>query len=87
MERDTKIIMIAGLSILFLLAWAPWITGECAKNKVIKHLGADTPYGYLSEIIPVKDIPMEVSWFPFVRFVYFPGEALYFVTFYGGVLP
>jgi hypothetical protein len=33
----------------------------------------------------VKDIPKQVEWLPFGRFVVFPGEAGWFVSFYGSV--
>ncbi len=36
--------------------------------------------------MPVKDVPKEVAWYPFVRAVYFPSETVWFVTFYGQII-
>ena len=87
MKKNTKIIAIAFLLALFLLAWAPWITNEYAINKVTEKLGGpDAQFDYLGDSMPVKDIPKEVGWLPFVKVVYFPSEACWFVTFYGGIV-
>ena len=88
MQTKIKVIIILVVVIVFLLAWAPWLTDEYVIDKVTEKLGGpDAQYFYLSETMPIKDIPKEVSWLPFVRFIAFPGEAGWFVTFYGAVVP
>jgi len=85
MKTNKKILIGIGVLaiIVFLLAWAPWITNECAINKVVEKLGGpDAQFFYLTETMVVRDIPKEVNWFPFSRFVTFPGEAGWFVSFY-----
>ena len=47
--------------------------------------GSETRFNYLGQDMAVKDIPKKVVWFPFMRAVYFPGEAVWFVSFYGNV--
>ncbi len=71
--------------IIVLLAWSPWITEEYAINKVTEKLGGPDAYfgGYLN--VTVGNIPWNVAWFPFARGVYYPAEAVWFVTFYGQV--
>ncbi len=87
MKRNNKIVLAIILSTILLLAWAPWATEEYAINKVTEKLGGpNATFNYLHKIMPVKDIPKKVAWFPFIRAVYFPSEAVWFVTFYGKVL-
>ena len=87
MKRNTKIIIIAVLLALFLLAWTPWITEEYAINKVTEKLGGpNSKFNYLGKEMTVKDVPKNVVWFPFVKAVYFPSEAVWFVTFFGQVI-
>lgn len=75
------------VAILGVLAWAPWITEEYAINKVAEKLGGpDSRFNYLGEEVTVKEVPKNVVWFPFVKAVYFPSEAMFIVTFYGRVL-
>jgi hypothetical protein len=45
----------------------------------------ETRLTYLGEDMALKDVPKEVHWVPFGRFVTFPSEAGWFVTFYGSV--
>ena len=72
---------------LLLLAWSPWITKDYAEKKVVKILGGqNATFNYLGEKQPIKDIPKYTVWFPFVRAVYFPNEAVWFVTFWGNVI-
>ena len=74
--------------VLCLLAWAPWITDEYAVNKVVEKLGSpDAQFHYLDRTMSVRDVPKEVHWLPFSRYVLFPGEAGWFVTLYGAVVP
>ncbi|ODS41218.1 MAG: hypothetical protein A7315_06855 [Candidatus Altiarchaeales archaeon WOR_SM1_79] len=87
--KNKKIIIGIGISALAvsILAWAPWITNECAVNKVVEKLGGpDTRFNYLGDDMAVKDIPKVVNWLPFCRWVTFPGEAGWFVFFYECVL-
>ncbi|MBI2148664.1 hypothetical protein HYU23_03210 [Candidatus Woesearchaeota archaeon] len=86
MKNKFKIILI--LAILFLLlAWSPWITKNYAINKVTNKLGGPNKnFNYLGENMQIKDVPKYVLWLPFVKAVYFPSEAVWFVTFYGGII-
>ena len=87
MKLKAKVVIIVVLLIVLLLAWAPWITDDYAINKVTEKLGGpDAQFFYLDKTMPVKDIPKKVSWLPFVRFVTFPGEAGWGITFYGSIL-
>lgn len=82
MRRSIAILILS----MLLLAWAPWITDEYATKKITEKLGGpDAYFYYLDKNMKVKDIPKTVGWLPFCRFVAFPGEAGWFVTFYGGV--
>jgi hypothetical protein len=79
------VLVSAGL-IFLLILWAPWITDDYAINRVAEILGGpETCFNYLGEDMAIKDIPKEVSWFPFGRYVTFPGEAGWLVNFYGAV--
>ena len=81
-----KVAVIAIFAACTLLVWAPWITTDYAIGKVFERLGVpEAHYYYLNQDMAIKDVPKEVSWFPFGRFVYFPGEAGWFVSFYGSV--
>ncbi len=86
-KRGKTIILII-VGILFLLVWAPWITDDYAINKVVERLGGpDTRFNYLGQEMAVRDVPKSVSWLPFGRYVTFPSEAGWFVSFYGKVSP
>lgn len=87
MKTKTKVVILI-VVIFFLLFWAPWITNDYAINKVVEKLGGpETRFNYLGQDMAIKDIPKEVGWFPFGRYVTFPGEAGWFVSFYGTVSP
>ena len=91
MIRRNKIILsvlvAVGLIIVCLIAWAPWITEEYAYAKVMEHLGgSDALFNYLGETMPLSDVPKSFKKLPFVSFVYFPGEAMFIITFYGSVI-
>lgn len=87
MRTKIKIIILIAIT-LFLLVWAPWITDDYAIDRVVEELGGlETRFNYVGQDLAVKDIPKEVSWFPFGRYVIFPGEAGWFVSFYGSVTP
>ena len=73
--------------IIVVVAWSPWLTDTYATSTVIEYLGGPAQeYNYLGEMIPVADIPKNVVRVPFGALVYFPGEAMYIVTFWGWVL-
>lgn len=79
-------LIIIGIIGLGIIAWAPWISEDYAYELVMEHLGgSDVKYNYLGEMLPLKDIPKTFVKFPFVSLVYFPGEAMYVVTFFGFV--
>lgn len=79
-------IAIVLITILALLAWAPWITDQSAMDRVVQLLGGpDAQFTYLGESMAVKDIPKRVQWFPFLKYVTFPSEAGWFVTFWGAI--
>ena len=85
-SRIVKVV-VALLLVVAVLAWAPWLTEEYCYDKVIQHLGgADQPFDYLGETMNVGEVPKTLSRLPFVAVVYFPGEAAFFVSFYGIVL-
>ena len=85
MKTTTKAIVVAFI-VAALLAWAPWITDDFAVNKVVERLGgSETRFNYLNQDMAVKDVPKQVIWVPFGRYVVFPGEAGWFVGFYGSV--
>lgn len=88
MKAETKAGIVLAAILLFLFAWAPWITDDYAVSKVAEKLGGQTAtFNYLGQNMPAGDIPKDVNWFPFGRFVTFPSEAEWFVTFYGAVVP
>lgn len=85
MRSIIKLMVVVAI-IFAVLAWAPWITDEYAVSKVVEKLGGPAArFDYLGQDIAVKDIPKQVSWLPFGRYVVFPGEAGWFVSFYGSV--
>ena len=87
-NKRVRTINLTIVLILILLVWAPWITDEYAINKVVEKLGGlDTRFNYLGQDMAVKDIPIKVGWIPFGRYVTFPSEAGWFVSFYGNVSP
>ena len=87
MKSKNRIALIITLLVVLLLAWAPWITDNYAISKVVEKLGGpDARFNYLGQEMAVKDVPTEVHWLPFCRFVTFPGEAGWFVTFWGSVV-
>ena len=73
--------------VISVMAWSPWLTEELCYGKVVEHLGgSEQPFNYLGETMSVYDVPKTISRIPFCAVVYFPGEAAFFVTFYGAVL-
>ena len=86
MEKKKLFILIVvstvGIITISIIGWAPWITEAQAYNLVMEKLGgSDQLYYYLGEMIPLKDIPKTFVKLPFISLVYFPGEAVYIVTF------
>jgi hypothetical protein len=80
-------VLVIGLIIIGLIAWAPWITEEYAYARVVEHLGGpEVLFNYLGESMPLKNVPKSFKKLPFISLVYFPGEAMFMVTFYGGVI-
>jgi len=74
------------IAVVFVTAWSPWITNEYAITVVVDTLGGpDQLYDYLGTPTPLRDVPKTVVRAPFVDLVYFPSEAMYIVTFWGGV--
>lgn len=85
--KKRKTIVIAVVVVLGIFAWSPWITEDYALDAVVAHVGGpDEQYDYLGESMPVSDVPKNVIRVPFGLLVYFPGEAMYIVTFWGSVL-
>ena len=89
LKNRAKLIIIAtaiAVAATLMLAWAPWVTDEYVIDKVVKKLGGpDTRFTYLGQDMAVKNIPKEISWLPFGRYLTFPGEAGWYVSFYGSV--
>ena len=87
MNTKVKAVILTAVMTALLLVWAPWITKEYAIDKVVEKLGGpEARFVYLGQDMAVKDVPKHVSWFPFGRYVTFPGEAGWFVIFHGIVL-
>jgi hypothetical protein len=84
--RSIVKLILAVVIITFVLAWAPWITDDYAVTKVVEKLGgSEARFDYLGQNMSVGDIPKQVIWLPFYKYVVFPGEAGWFVSFYGSV--
>jgi hypothetical protein len=80
-------IIITMFVITAILAWSPWVTDEYAKSLVVETLGGpDHEYNYLGDLLPLRDVPKSVVRVPFGTLVYFPSEAMFIVTFWGGVI-
>jgi len=85
-RRVVLVVVAVAVAAMVLLAWVPWLSDDYVVECVVEKLGGpDAHFNYLGEDIAIKDIPKEVSWFPFGRYVTFPGEAGWFVSFYGSV--
>ncbi len=85
MRSIIKLIAVAAI-ITAILAWSPWITDDYVVDKVVEKLGGpEARFDYLDQDMAVKDIPKQVVWFPFFKYVVFPGEASWFVSFCGSV--
>lgn len=85
MRTTAKAIVVAFI-IVALLVWAPWITNDFAVKKVVEKLGGtEARFSYLNQDMAVKDILKQVNWIPFGRYIIFPGESGWFVSFYGSI--
>jgi hypothetical protein len=85
-RRLFVIVAVTAFAVLVVFAWAPWVTNDYVVEKVVCKLGgSDIRFNYLGQDLAIKDIPKEVSWLPFGRYVVFPGEAGWYVSFYGSV--
>ncbi len=82
-----SVLVLVCLVSVGLIGWAPWVTEEYAIARVMEHLGGPTAlFNYLGEPMPVRNVPMSFKKLPFVSLVYFPGEAIFMVTFFGSVI-
>ena len=87
MKSKKRVFLAITFFVVLLLAWAPWITDSYAVGRVIEKLGGpEARFNYLGEEMAVKDAPTEVHWLPFCRFVTFPSEGGWFVTFWGAIV-
>ena len=85
-QRPFAIVAATAFAVLVVLAWAPWITNDYAVGKVVGKLGGpNIRFNYLGQDLAIEEIPKEVSWLPFGRYVIFPGEGGLYVSFYGSV--
>jgi hypothetical protein len=79
--------IITIIIIAALFAWSPWMTDEYVTSAVVEALGGpDQEYNYLGELMPLRDVPKTVVRVPFGALVYFPSEAMFIVTFWGGIV-
>ena len=82
-QRKTRFILFISLAVLFLLAWAPWMSNKAVHDKVFNERAKidGTVDKQTGELI----CDYNVMWFPFGRYV--AGcEGGYFVTFLGKIL-
>ncbi len=87
MQGKTIAVVIVAAVPFLLLMWSSWITDDYAIEKVVMHLGGnDSRFNYLGEEMMIGEIPKTVVWYPFVKAVYFPSEAVWFVGFHGKIL-
>jgi hypothetical protein len=83
MKRNTKIIIITFLLILFLLVWAPWLNDKALHDQVLQEKGKID--GTIDRKTGELICDYNVMWFPFGRYVA-SCEGGWFVTFYGNIL-
>ncbi len=85
-NRSRRVLIIV-VVIIAILAWSPWLTDAYSISVVVDSLGGlDQEYNYLGDMMPLRDVPKTVVRVPFGALVYFPSEAMYIVTFWGGVI-
>jgi hypothetical protein len=84
-SRQGFILTVIVISLIF--TWSPWLTEEYATVAVVDSLGGpNQEYNYLGEMIALRDVPKTVTRVPFGALVYFSSEAMFIVTFWGGVI-
>ena len=90
MKKNTKIICILLLLVLFLLFWAPWMDNQEIHGKIFQEKAhIDGTMGWViqpdgtSEYTLICDY--NVMWFPFGRWVA-SCEGGYFVSFWGKIM-
>lgn len=83
MKRNTKIIIIAFLLILSLLAWAPWLNDQAIHDRVFQERAHID--GTIDRETGELFCDYNVMWFPFGRWVA-SCEGGYFVTFWGKII-
>ncbi len=82
-----SVLVVVASIVASLIAWAPWIKEKHVHDKVMEHLGGlDTMFNYPGETMPLSDVPKTFRKVPFVSLMYFPGEAVFMVTFYGSII-
>lgn len=80
MKARTKVILVIGIFLILLLAWAPWITNEYAINKV-----RSNPNFISQHQSGIQDFEINVFWLPFGKGVT-TYEGLWYVSFFGFVI-
>lgn len=84
-KRKTTVILV--IVVIGIIAWSPWITEDYALDIVVARAGGpDAQYNYVGDLMPVSDVPKIFVKIPFGALVFFPSEALYIITFWGGFL-
>jgi hypothetical protein len=85
--KRPKVVFSVAIVLLIVIAWAPWITDDYARTTVVQNLGGpDAAFYYLGENVTIKEIPITTVRVPFAVLVYFPGEAMFIVPFWGVAL-
>ncbi|MCJ7816871.1 MAG: hypothetical protein MUP55_03350 [Candidatus Aenigmarchaeota archaeon] len=82
MKRNFKILIIALLIILVLLAWAPWLDNQAIHDRVFQEKARID--GTIDRQTGNLICDYNVMWFPFGRWVA-SCEGGYYVTFYGKI--
>lgn len=83
MKKNTKIIIIVVLLVLFLLAWAPWMNNQAIHDRVFNEKAKID--GTIDKQTGELICDYNVMWWPFGRYVA-SCEGGYFVTFWGKIL-
>lgn len=80
MKTNIKSILVIGIILILLLAWAPWITKEYALNKVKSNSNFmnQHPNG-------IQDFEINVFWLPFGKAVT-TYEGLWYVSFFSMII-
>lgn len=82
-----SVLVLVCLVAVGLIGWAPWIAEEYAYARVLEHLGGPNAlFNYLEEPKALRNVPKSFKKLPFVSLVYFSGEAMFMVTFFGSVI-